>query len=426
LEARASVETGGHPAAMFQLHLAEAGLEYLDGRFALSLKTIESAIRIASMASDDTDFRLAQQWRAVVLSALDRFDESVQLTDAAVSDAILNHQGTALHRWSDWRGRNYFQMGRLADAAAILEGSVNPDEADSFVGLQEAATVVALGRIALHTGNRRLTRQTGAVARVMLDQGVPGVRRHAAWLLALQALGQGDTTEAWTRLCVFGHSERKSILPLFPMDTTDEVYLVRIAVASEDYELAETAVSACERRSELNPHVSSIAATAAHAQGLLSGRQQDFSRAVELLEGGPRLLVLASALEDLGASTLISGSAKESVEAFDRALRLYVQAGAGWDAGRLRHRLRGLGVRRRLTSAQHPKRGWAAMTESELAVARLVAEGLTNRAVAERLFVSPYTVGGHLRHIFEKLGVNSRVALTHLVRDQYANPERAT
>jgi DNA-binding CsgD family transcriptional regulator len=54
------------------------------------------------------------------------------------------------------------------------------------------------------------------------------------------------------------------------------------------------------------------------------------------------------------------------------------------------------------------------MTASELHVARLVAQGLTNREVAEQLFVSPHTVSSHLRHVFEKLDVNSRVALTRL------------
>jgi DNA-binding CsgD family transcriptional regulator len=55
-------------------------------------------------------------------------------------------------------------------------------------------------------------------------------------------------------------------------------------------------------------------------------------------------------------------------------------------------------------------------------VVRLVADGLTNRAVAERLYLSPYTVSGHLRHAFEKLGINSRVALTRIAAE---HPEPA-
>jgi DNA-binding CsgD family transcriptional regulator len=44
----------------------------------------------------------------------------------------------------------------------------------------------------------------------------------------------------------------------------------------------------------------------------------------------------------------------------------------------------------------------------------LVAEGATNRQVAERLFISPYTVNSHLRHIFGKLDINSRVELARI------------
>jgi DNA-binding CsgD family transcriptional regulator len=48
-------------------------------------------------------------------------------------------------------------------------------------------------------------------------------------------------------------------------------------------------------------------------------------------------------------------------------------------------------------------------------VSELVAEGLTNRRVAARLFLSPHTVDSHLRHIFRKLDINSRVDLVRMV-----------
>jgi DNA-binding CsgD family transcriptional regulator len=57
------------------------------------------------------------------------------------------------------------------------------------------------------------------------------------------------------------------------------------------------------------------------------------------------------------------------------------------------------------------------MTASEVAVVQLVASGLTNKEVAERLYISPHTASGHLRHAFEKLGINSRVALTRIVAE---------
>jgi len=44
-----------------------------------------------------------------------------------------------------------------------------------------------------------------------------------------------------------------------------------------------------------------------------------------------------------------------------------------------------------------------------------VAEGLTNGAVARRLYISPHTVNTHLRHVFAKLGVQNRVALAAVV-----------
>lgn len=66
-------------------------------------------------------------------------------------------------------------------------------------------------------------------------------------------------------------------------------------------------------------------------------------------------------------------------------------------------------------SSQRPRFGWESLTENEHGVADLVASGLTNREVATQLIISPHTVDFHLRQIFRKLGIRSRVELTRLV-----------
>ncbi len=184
----------------------------------------------------------------------------------------------------------------------------------------------------------------------------------------------------------------------------------------DDDELAELALSNSRRRAELNPGIDSIAATVAHVLGLLEQNQADLRAAVDLFERAPRPLELAAALEDLGADLRATDS-DAAIDVLGRSLALYTELGAIWDARRVRSRLRELGVRRRLVTAEPDMSGWAALTTSELTVARLVAEGLTNREVAERLFVSPHTVNSHLRHVFSKLGINSRVELARLARD---------
>jgi DNA-binding NarL/FixJ family response regulator len=58
------------------------------------------------------------------------------------------------------------------------------------------------------------------------------------------------------------------------------------------------------------------------------------------------------------------------------------------------------------------------LTSREIEIVRMVAEGLRNKAIAERLYVSEGTIKVHLHHIYEKLKVNSRVQLARYARDQ--------
>jgi DNA-binding CsgD family transcriptional regulator len=222
-----------------------------------------------------------------------------------------------------------------------------------------------------------------------------------------------------------GGKERLAIFPLFPLDPSDDPQLVRIAMASGDHGLAEAATAAAERRRDLNPSAPAIAASAAHARGLLTGDRRLLAGAVSTLQTGGRKLALASVLEDLAVMDVRAGEPEQAVTALDRALVLYAACEARWDVARVRRRLRKLGVRRRLVSPRRPPSGWAAMTDSELAVVRSVADGLTNREVAERLYISPHTVSGHLRHAFEKFGVNSRVTLTRIATEHREGPNRS-
>lgn len=81
---------------------------------------------------------------------------------------------------------------------------------------------------------------------------------------------------------------------------------------------------------------------------------------------------------------------------------------------------RGRGKRKR------PAFGWNSLTPTELQVAELVTEGLTNRQIGEKLFISPRTVQTHLSRVFEKLGVSTRaeVAAYAARREGLEQPQR--
>jgi DNA-binding CsgD family transcriptional regulator len=406
-----AVQASGDVNSVFAFALAESVTAYLDGHYRDALEMTEQAARSGIGTTDWAREHLAQEWRCETRTVLDHVDDSLRLAADGVAAAQRERNGWAIRIFEIWRGRQLHQLGRLADAGAILEGQFSPETGDRFFGALDAAGIVALGRVALHQGNGRLQQRAAQLARGLLEDSTPNFRRQAAWLLALLAMATGDPGAAHAWLCALGEEQRTSILPVFPIDVTDEVPLVRIALAAGDGELAEVAAAEAERRAQLNPRVVTIVATAAHVRGLLTSDIEELEHAVELFATGPRPIVRGYALEDLGVARARAGAVDAAIEAFDAALVLYAEAGARWDAGRVRGRLREQGVRRRLVPRERAETGWAAMTDSELAVARLVAHGLTNREVAEQLFVSPHTVSSHLRSIFAKLDINSRLAL---------------
>ncbi|HEX6678220.1 MAG TPA: AAA family ATPase [Actinomycetes bacterium] len=104
----------------------------------------------------------------------------------------------------------------------------------------------------------------------------------------------------------------------------------------------------------------------------------------------------------------------DAVEAARRSLVTFDRLGARPFADRARRLLRALGER----PAAAPRATTGELSERELQVVRLVAAGLSNAEIAGRLFISPRTVTTHLQHVYTRLGLPSRTALTRWVLER--------
>ena len=192
--------------------------------------------------------------------------------------------------------------------------------------------------------------------------------------------------------------------------------LVRATLAAGERERAGQIVVLVERVAAENFGLPALDAAARHARGLLEANVDSLLRsAVEHRHP----LARASAHEDAGAILARSDRAAAQGE-FECALAAYRHAGADRAANRTRLRLREVSKRSPGRRRDQPRWGWVSLTPTEARVARVVAEGLTNAKVADRMFLSRHTVDFHLRQIYRKLDISSRVELTRLVLENAA------
>jgi DNA-binding NarL/FixJ family response regulator len=204
-----------------------------------------------------------------------------------------------------------------------------------------------------------------------------------------------------------------------PLGHCDAVELVRVLLAAGQRSDAAAVTERLERDADSNPGFPGLHAAAQHARALLDVDLERARATVEAYRDDPRPLVRAAALEDAGR--LIGERAKdESVGYLDEALRLQSAAGAERDAARVRRLLRGYGGQRAQRRPDPAAAQWPELTASELAVVRLVTEGASDREVAQRLYISVHTVNSHLRHVFAKLGIRSRVELARRAGERQA------
>lgn len=136
-----------------------------------------------------------------------------------------------------------------------------------------------------------------------------------------------------------------------------------------------------------------------------------FARAADLWAALPCPYNELLVRERQGQCLLDLGAKDRAVAALTDARRRLIELGARWDADRIAHLLRRHGVE--VPRAwRGGRRGYGdRLSPREFEVARLVADGMTNREVGEALFLSPRTVDRHLSGAMRKLGVHSRTAL---------------
>jgi DNA-binding CsgD family transcriptional regulator len=147
---------------------------------------------------------------------------------------------------------------------------------------------------------------------------------------------------------------------------------------------------------------------------LQRGERVAYAReAVEVLDGSPARIELARALVYLGASLRQQREREQARESLSRGLHLAVTCGATALAEQAREELRATGARPRRDMLS----GVAALTPAELRTARMAAEGLTNKQIAQALFVTLKTVEGHLRQAYQKLDIDSRDRLSRALQN---------
>jgi DNA-binding CsgD family transcriptional regulator len=213
--------------------------------------------------------------------------------------------------------------------------------------------------------------------------------------------------------------ERHLQLILFSDQAADPegaVLLVRGAVASGDRTRAAALALATQRLAALKPSDQDMAAAASHACGLVEQDPAALDRAASCYSA-PH--TRAWAWEDAGNAWARRGDQGNAVIRLRRAHALYDQMDAADEMARVRSSLRAVGIRlRHGRHADRPAFGWESLTDTERRVADLVAQGFSNREVAGRIFLSSHTVAFHLRQVYGKLGITSRVQLARMAAER--------
>src|SRR6476661_7765638 len=315
----------------------------------------------------------------------------------------------ALDMWATIDGVVHLTAGRLSAARAATESL--PPPRPTGVTEPDMIRIVILAEVAARTDDRNLLQQMVNDARDAYPTGSSAVRRGTAHGLALAAWQRDDVHDAMRWLGGITLFES----PIWPQVLDQVILSARVASAAGDAGLRARVLQATDLLKRERPPIPLFTGVAGYARGILERDAQVLVTAAELLQSSSRPLLYAAAAEDAGAELAHAGRGGEALDQLNAAFDTYMGHEALADARRVGRELRRLGVERRVVSQPRAKAGWDSLTDSELKVVNLIAEGVTNRSVATQLHLSPHTVKTHIRNAFAKLGINSRAQLTRLM-----------
>ncbi|MFF3738041.1 LuxR C-terminal-related transcriptional regulator [Streptomyces sp. NPDC002566] len=308
-----------------------------------------------------------------------------------------------------WTGRL-----RAAEAAALdaLRQAYATGQDNGACHLQ-----AALAMFAALTGDAAVCRDRAAAARsYALAHGLGLPAALAQWALALLDLGFGRFDSAAARLRALaglgpGHGHRAVRHLATP-------HYVEAAVHTGDTRIARSAHADYDRWAHAVRSADDLALSARCHALLTPGADavEHYRTALDLHDRGTRALERARTELLFGAALRRLRLRAEARDRLHSAREAFEAFGAPHCAERARAELRALGAP--ADTAHPPRNRTPRLTAQQLRVARMAADGATNREIATSLALSPRTIDHHLRGVFTRLGIRSRIELVRLLEDE--------
>ena len=409
-EAAAAAASTGDLEATILANLTLAVLDGGEGYAGRSVRRLEELCALARTSDATAAHDLAANHYALLLAVVGRLDDAAAQVADGTEQARRERNAMALDMWATIDGVVHLAAGRLSAARAATESLPPPQR--TGVTEPDMIRMVILAEVAARTDDRTLLQQMVNDARDAYPTGSSVVRRGTAHVLALAAWQRDDVHDAMRWLGDITLFES----PLWPQVLDQVILGARVASAAGDAGLRARVLQATDLLERERPAIPLFTGVAGYARGILERDAQALLAAADVLHASSRPLLYAAAAEDAGAELARTDHPDEAVDQLNAAFDTYLHHEALADARRVGRELRRLGVQRRIVSQPRAKTGWDSLTDSELTVVNLIAQGATNRSVATA--AAPLASYGEspLHNAFAKLGINSRAQLTQLMR----------